>query len=165
MVISRLCRHLFVPRWVALRVFPPATLAAVERAIVAAESRHDGQIRFVIEVGLDFGQLLRGVTARARALEAFSMLRVWDTERNNGVLVYVLLADRDVEIIADRGIHRVTGTPEWQRICRLMRDAYAVGDYRTGSVDGIRAIADVLARVHPRVGDSANELPDAPVVL
>src|SRR4051794_24842707 len=118
MNIARICRHVFATRAGARRCFTPAVLSEIEASIKDVESRHSGEIRFVVETALDIDDLLRGVTPRTRALEVFSHTRVWDTESNNGVLVYVLLADRDVEILADRGIATRVPPEEWETICR-----------------------------------------------
>ena len=105
----RLSRHFFTGRLAVRRIFTEHSLEAVKQAIQQAEAGHKGEIRFAVEASLDTLPLLRDQSARERGLEVFSQLRVWDTEHNNGVLIYLLLADRDVEIIADRGIHRRVG--------------------------------------------------------
>jgi uncharacterized membrane protein len=107
----------------------------------------------------------KDVTPRERALEVFGLLRVWDTEHNNGVLIYLLLADRDVEIIADRGIAKAVPDSEWRAICAAIESASAAGKHADGVVEGIQAVSAVLARHFPHRGDSSNELPDRPVVL
>lgn len=163
---QRLFRHLvFIPAQVK-RAFPPRSLNAVEQAVRACEGSHQGEIRFVVEGALDLIPLLKGVTARERALEVFSSLRVWDTEHNNGVLVYLLLADRDVEIVADRGVHRLAGDAVWEGICREMESAFAQGNFEDGAIAGIQAISRCLAEYYP-VGGGAkpNELADRPLVL
>ena len=100
------------------RIFPPHVLAAIERAIKAGEATHSGQVRFVVEGALDGAPLFRDQSARARALDVFSQLRIWDTAHNNGVLIYLLLADRDVEIVADRGIDAKVGAAGWEKSAR-----------------------------------------------
>jgi len=152
-------------RWRVNRAFPGDTLAAIDRAIKASEAAHRGEIRFAVEGALHIDPLLRGQTARERAIDVFSHLRVWDTERNNGVLIYLLLADRDVEIVADRGIHEKVGGQEWERICRNMEAAFRQADYEGGVIGGIREVTRHLAEHFPPVGDDRNELPDKPVVL
>ncbi len=137
---------------------------AIEAAIRASESAHQGQIRFVVEAALDGVPLLRAQSARDRAIDVFSLLRVWDTDHNNGVLIYLLLADRDVEIVADRGISSRVGQ-DWERICRDMERAFREGQFEQGVLDGIRAVGAHLARHYPSQGRSPNELPDSPVVL
>lgn len=119
-----------------------------------------------MEGALHSAALLRGQTAGERAMEVFSLLRVWDTEHNNGVLIYVLLADRAVEIVADRGIHAKVGTQEWAKICHSMETAFAQGRYLEGMEAGIRAVTHCLAEHFPvRDGERAGELPDSPVLL
>lgn len=154
-----------MPPWRVRNVFPPVTLNVIEAAIAASEKTHAGQIRFVVEAALHPLALWRGQSARARALEIFSQLRIWDTEDNNGVLVYLLLADHDVEIVADRGIHARVGDAEWEMICRGMEAAFRQGRFEAGVADGIRVIGAHLARYYPRAGDGGNELVDEPVLL
>lgn len=165
MKLCRLLRHLFFPPWWLRVRFPRSTLAAIEEAIQASERTHRGQIRFVLEARLDLPALLRDVTPRQRALEVFAQLRVWDTEENNGVLIYVLLADRDVEIVADRGIARRVPVEEWEAICRRMEAAFRAGRFQEGAVAGVAAVGALLARHFPPEGTPANELPDRPVLL
>ena len=154
-----------VTKWRINRAFPVDTLVAIDRAIKASEATHRGEIRFVVEGALDTAPLLRGQTARERAIDVFSQLRIWDTERNNGVLIYLLLADRDVEIVADRGIDAKVGPEEWERICRKMEAAFRQGDFEEGVIDGIQKVTRHLSEHFPPIGDDRNELPDTPVVL
>ncbi len=163
--LARLMRHLFHPGWLVSRAFPRQALARIAAAVAASERGHAGEIRFVVEGALDFLPLLRGQTARQRALEVFSSLGVWDTEANSGVLIYLLLADRDVEILADRGFNGRVPPREWEDICREMEDRFARGEFERGALDGIARI-DALSRRHfPPAGGNPNELPDAPAVL
>jgi len=165
-MLSRLLRHLFASPWGARRAFPPNTLQAIEAAIARSELRHRGELRFVIERTLDPLSVMRGQSPRERAIEVFSLLRVWDTEHNTGVLIHVLLADRSVEIVADRGIHARVGEAEWSRICRAMEAAFGQGRFEQGALDGIDAVSRCLD-AHVPAGDAApnNELPDAAVLL
>lgn len=165
MDIKRIARHLLMTPWQVRRAFPRAALTAIEQAIKASETEHTGELRFVVEGALDVAPLLRGQSARERAIDVFSQLRIWDTAHNNGVLIYVLLADRDVEIVADRGIHTKVGAPEWETICRTMEAAFTQADYEGGVVSGIRAVAQHLMKHFPATGAGRNELPDKPVVL
>lgn len=165
MGIERIVRHLMATRWMVDRAFPRDALLAIERAVKASEATHCGEIRFVVEGALDIAPLLRGQTARERAIDVFSQLRIWDTERNNGVLIYLLLADRDVEIVADRGIDAKVGPQEWERICRKMEAAFRQADYKGGGIGGIQEVTRHLAEHFPPTGDDRNELPDKPVVL
>jgi TPM domain len=165
MSMKRIARHHVVTKWRVNRAFPGDTLIAIDRAIKASEATHRGEIRFVVEGALDTAPLLRGQTARERAIDVFSQLRIWDTERNNGVLIYLLLADRGVEIVADRGIDAKVGPQEWERICRKMEAAFRQADYEGGVVGGIQEVTRHLAEHFPPIGDDRNELPDKPVVL
>ena len=141
-------------------------MRAIEKTIGEEERRHAGQIRFAVEASLPFGESLRGAQSRERAVGWFGRLGVWDTEHNSGVLIYLLLADRRVEIVADRGIHSKVGTAAWEAICGEMQQEFARGQFERGVVIGVRAISDLLAAHYPaRGGDKPNELPDKPVVL
>jgi uncharacterized membrane protein len=161
----RIFRHLAMPSWRVRQCFPKSAMRAIERAIRESERNHHGQIRFAVEAALDTGRLLRGLSARERAIELFSRLRVWDTEHNNGVLLYLLLADRDVEIVADRGIHARVGAEEWEHICREMEAQFRASRFEDGALAGIRAVNELLARHFPGPGSKADNLPDAPIVL
>ncbi len=165
MSMERIVRHLLVTKWMVNRAFPRDTLTAIDKAIKASETTHRGEIRFVVEGALETAPLLRGQTARERAIDVFSQLRIWDTERNNGVLIYLLLSDRDVEIVADRGVDAKVGPQEWERICREMEAAFRRGDFEGGVIGGIREVTRHLAEHFPPIGTDRNELPDKPVVL
>ena len=165
MKLRRIVRHLFTTIWSARRAFPGATLTAIERTIRECEQTHRGQIRFVVEHSLDLVDLLHGVTARDRAIEAFAHLRIWDTEHNNGVLIYLLLADKRVEILADRGVHARVGSQGWDPIGHEMERAFRNGDFGQGVIRGIRAVGEHLGRHYPSDRPRADELPDRPVVL
>jgi TPM domain len=177
MDVRRLLRHLTTTRADVRRAFPPRALDAIEAAIKASEARHVGQIRFAIEGGLDGRPLWCGQTARQRAIELFAQLHVWDTERNNGLLVYLLLADRAVEIVVDRGLHGQVPTGEWTTVCERMRASFEKGDFEQGAISGIRAVTQHLAAHFPTTlptsatqptplgGFAVNELPDRPITL
>lgn len=165
MNIQRLTKHLLASHWRVRRAFPPATVTAIGEAIRAAEQGHDGEIRFAVEGALDPWSLLRGQTPRERALEVFSHLRVWDTQHNNGVLIYILLADHAVEIVADRGIHAHETTATWAAICRQIETACGRGEYEAGAKAGIAAVAQALRRHFPRPDTQGNELPNEAVLL
>jgi uncharacterized membrane protein len=163
--LKRFARHLATDHRTVRRAFPREALARIEAAISAGERAHAGQVRFAVEAALPLSLVLARQTPRERALDVFGRLRVWDTEGNSGVLVYLLLADRRVEIIADRGIHREVGEAEWQSICRQMESAFRERRFADGAVAGIDAVSALLARHFPRTGAAINELPDQPVVL
>ena len=156
----------FVSHFVVRRHFSASVLDAVQKAIAAGEQQHQGQVCFAIEGALPLRELARGRSPRARAQEVFAHLRVWDTEHNSGVLIYVLLADHAIEIVADRGIAARVAQSEWQALCDRMRDRFAGGDYERGAVEGVSAASAILARHFPADGSvKANELPDRPVLL
>ncbi len=165
MGIRRIGKHLLQHNWRARRIFPPEVLATIERTIKAGEATHSGQVRFVVEGALDGRPLFRDQPARERALDIFSQLRIWDTAHNNGVLIYLLLADRDVEIIADRGIDAKVGRAGWDEICKAMETDFKAGNFSGGVIRGIEAVSKQLAAHFPRHGGGTNELPDAPVVM
>ncbi|HEY0665326.1 MAG TPA: TPM domain-containing protein [Gallionella sp.] len=165
---KRIMLHLSSGRATVRRAFPPNALVAIEQAIRATEMRYGGQIRFAVEASLELAPLFAGQSARERAIEVFSELRVWDTELNNGVLIYLLLADRDVEIVADRGVHARLGSEAWESICQEMESAFREGRFEAGVLAGIHSVGQHLARLYPRTGDQkagSNELPDSPVVM
>ena len=145
--------------------FPAHSLHAIEQAINEAEAKHAGQVRFVVEASLDFAALWRNQAASERAIDMFSQLRVWDTEHNNGVLIYLLLADRDVEIVADRGIHTKLGKAGWEKICLEMESAFRLGNFEAGVIKGIHAVSSYLQQHFPKKSTSVNELPNEPIIL
>jgi uncharacterized membrane protein len=163
--LTRMLRHLSVPPWAVRRRFTPLVLARIEAAIVDVERRHAGEIRFAIENALEPGELWRNVATRARALQVFGLLRVWDTEHNNGVLIYVLYAERAVEIVADRAIARKVGQGQWDRLCAAVTAEFRAGRFEQGSVQAIEGVAALLAEHFPQAGGDADELPNQPVLL
>ncbi|MDN4987994.1 TPM domain-containing protein [Bradyrhizobium arachidis] len=165
MGIRRITRHLLQHHWRAKQAFPQEVLDRIEQAIKQSEATHSGQVRFVVEGALDGRPLFRNQHARARALDVFSHLRIWDTAHNNGVLIYLLLADRDVEIVADRGIDAKVGAAGWEAICRAMEVEFSAGRFERGVIDGIAAVSRELAKHFPPGRGHPNELPDKPVVI
>src|SRR5215218_1921113 len=165
MSIKRITRHLLQHHWRARQVFPKDVLDRIEQAIKRGEAMHSGQVRFVVEGALDGSPLFRNQPARERALDVFSQLRIWDTAHNNGVLIYLLLADRDVEIVADRGIDAKVGPDGWEKICVEMETQFRARNFEGGVIKGIEAVSRELATYFPRSGAGPNELPDAPVVM
>jgi uncharacterized membrane protein len=161
----RLLRHLCTPFWILRLRFPAPLLKQIETRIGEIERNHPGELRFVVEHALELGDLLDRVTPRQRALELFGLLRVWDTETNNGVLIYVLYAEHAVEIVADRGLARRVTQDEWDSLCRGVETRFREGDFGGGSLAAIDGASGLLKRqpsVHP-VG--SNELPDQPLLL
>ena len=165
MDIIRILKHLVAPRWVVARAFPLAVVDRIEAAIRASEVSHRGEIRFVVEAGLDLFPLLKGITPRERALEVFAQLRVWDTEENTGVLVYVQCIDRDIEIVADRGISARVPQAEWEAVCQRMEEAFQSRRFEHGTLAGIERITTLLTQHFPAGRANADELPDKPVTL
>jgi len=163
--IKRTLKHLLSARWQVARVLPSSAMHRIQAAITESERLHDGELRFAVEPGLDWHQLGRGQTSRARAIEVFSQLRVWDTAHNSGVLIYLLLADRKVEIVADRGIHAKVGQAGWETLCRHMERQFRAGAFEVGVLEGIAAITELLQQHFPALEDNPNELPDTPIVL
>ena len=162
---TRWFKHLFMPLWAWRRAFPQATLDAIEAAIRTSEITHNGEIRFAIENTLAASRVWRGMTGRERAVEVFSTLRVWDTEHNSGVLVYLLLADRDIEIVADRGIAARVDAAAWEAIAQNMEAAFRQGDFERGVLAGIEQISALLTAHFPPTEDNSNELANRPVIL
>lgn len=161
--LRRILRHRWIDEVDAARALGPAALERLEQRVAASERRHSGEIRLCIEAGLPLSYLWRDATPRQRALTMFGKLRVWDTERNNGVLIYLLIAERAIEIVADRGLSARVDAAEWQRLVGAMRDAFGAGRYEQGLAQAIDAVDALLARHFPLTPGQANpnELPDA----
>jgi len=147
MNIKRILKHLLMTDGQVSRTFSRGTLNNIEAAIKASEAEHIGEIRFAVEGGLDGTPLFKGQSARERAIELFAQLRVWDTQQNTGVLIYLLLADRAVEIIADRGIHDKVESQEWSKVCRQMEVYFKQSNFEGGVVDGVQAVTRHLRKV------------------
>lgn len=161
----RVLAHLLKSPATLHRYFPSHALTAIEHAIAASEAQHRAEVRVAIEVALDLGALWRLRTARERALEVFAELGVWSCRERNGVLIYVLLAERDVEIVADEGLAERISESEWQRVCAVMESAFAGGRWRDGILLGIEAATALLAREYPATGPNVDEQPNRPAVL
>lgn len=163
--LRRTLKHLWFPDWQLRQRLPERALRDITEAIRDSETRHRGEIRFAVEASLPLGLLLRGESAANRALDLFSALRVWDTEHNSGVLIYLLLADRDVEIVADRGLNGRVSPQEWEAICKRMEKTFGSGEFEAGTLAAIAEIGDLLADRLPSSAGDRNELPDRPVLL
>lgn len=172
MTASRLGRtwsHLVNEARTVRRVFHDAMLARIEDAIAHGEHTHAAELRIAIEASLPLRDVWRGRTPRDRALEVFGALRVWDTAANNGVLLYVLWADRAVEIVADRAAASAIAPVHWREVCDLLAAAYRSGDFTQGTTVAIERIHTLLTGAFPVAADGAgggvNELPDRPAIL
>lgn len=163
--IKRWFIHALTPPWRWRLKFPDTLLRDIEHAIEESESTHRGELRFAVENTLTPGRVWRGLTARQRALEIFSRLGVWDTEENSGVLIYVMLADHEVHIVADRGINHCVNSRQWQAIANHMQSAFSRNEFKTGCLTGIREITELLNQHFPATGKKRNELPDHPVII
>lgn len=158
--VLRWLKHLFTPTWRVRQLFPQSLLQKIEVGIGASEQQHQGQLRFVIESSFNASAIFSGTTPRARALEWFGSLRVWDTEHNSGVLVYISMADHAIEVIADRGINNKVNPQAWIDVCALMQVKFAEKDYAEGLESGLAAINTLLMTHMPRKTPLVNELPD-----
>lgn len=165
MDLKRIFKHMFTPPWAVAGMFSPAAMKSIENAISESECSHDGELRFAVEGSLKLWLLLHDRTPRARATEIFSQLRVWDTARNSGVLIYVQAVDRHIEIIADRGINAKVERSQWDEIAGHMQIAFRAQRYDTGVIEGMREITALLARHFPPTVANPDELPNAPVVI
>lgn len=162
--MARWWRH-FICGLTGRKYFPAVVLDTIQKIITAGESKHLGEICVVIERALPLVDLSKKVSARQRANALFSHLRVWDTERNNGVLIYILLADRAIEIVADRGITATVPQKEWDDICVQMRAAFAEDRFMEGMKTGVIAVQQLLIQHFPDSEKSINEIEDRPVLL
>ena len=159
----RVLKHLLIPDWLARRPFPERALERIGQAISGSERLHRGEICFAVEGGLP-PQALRA-SCRDRARELFGLLGAWDTEENIGVLIYVQLIDRDIEIVADRGIAARVAQSEWEAVCKRMEESFGNHDFLDGSLEAIERVTSLLARHFPASGVNPNELPDRPRLL
>ena len=169
-MIGRFFRHLFALPWALRRALPARTLEAIELAIEASEARHAGELRFVVENALHPLAVLRGQSGRERAIEVFSALRVWDTEHNNGVLIYLLLAEHAIELVADRGVNRLVAPGAWQAMVTRLGGALHEGRFEDGLTQALEEVSALLVAHFPAEGGAEaprrmNELPDLPVLL
>lgn len=137
----------------------------ITQAIGESEKKHDAEIVFAIEPSIAPLAAWKGYSARERSIDVFSNLRVWDTEQNNGVMIYLLLADHDIEIVADRGVNRLAGAQYWEDVCHQMEERFRKGEFEEGVVEGIETITKLLAKHYPKTKDNPNEIPDKPVIV
>lgn len=164
-MLGAFLRNALTGPWIVRRYFPRDALREVELAVKQSEARHAGQLRVVIEGHLDPWEVFAHLSAGEKAVSHFAQLGVWDTEHNNGVLLYLLLSEKKIEIVADRGINNKVTPETWQHICRDMSCSFKDGNYLTGLLETIEAISDVLEKHFPDTGSEKNELPDFPLVI
>ncbi|WP_171161906.1 TPM domain-containing protein [Usitatibacter palustris] len=161
--LKRFLRHMAMTPYKSKLCFPDKTMAEIQRVVAECEAKHRGEVRFVVEAELSTAQLWANMTSRQRAIEVFSSLQVWNTEENSGILIYLLLADHKVEIVADRGINAKVADDAWRSICSAMEQEYRAGRFESGAIAGVKAASELLVAHFPARETNANELPDAPV--
>ena len=162
----RLLKHLWLDEDDTARAIPPELVERLARRVAASERRHTGEVRIYVEAGLPLSYLLRGAKPRERAVAMFGKLRIWDTEQNNGVLIYLLLAEHAIEIVADRGVARHVPHAQWQAVVEHMRTAFREGRFEDGLTHALEEVSALLVQHFPAApgAANANELPDAPVL-
>lgn len=163
--MSRLLAHLLHTPLATRRAFPTPVQEAIRQTIADGEQGHRGEVRFVVEGDWPLGDVLAGKSVRERALEVFGLTRVWDTADNTGILIYVLLCEHKVEILADRGLNAVAGAETWAEVCANLTAAFRGGRYEEGAVQAVRSVTELLRQHFPSDGHNPNELPDAPIIL
>ena len=165
MNMSRVFNHLLHPPWLVRYKFPPATLDRIEECIKNSETQHSGEICFAVESSISFFELLQNNSSFEHGIDVFSELRIWDTAQNNGVLILLILADRKVEIVADRGLNEKITEDEWQRICQFMEKSFLQNNFEAGVVEGIHEITQLLTKHYPSKAGTTNELPNKPIII
>ncbi len=164
--LKRICKHRWLDDADSNRAVPPDMVERLMRRVMASERRHSGEVRIYVEAGLPMSYLWRDANARERALTLFGKLRIWDTELNNGVLIYLLLADHAIELVADRGLNQRVSVGEWQAMATKLGAAIRAGQYEEGLTQALEEVSAVLVKHFPLESNHANlnELPDRPVV-
>ncbi len=165
-IVARMLRHRWLDESDTRRAIPPALVARLADRVAASEERHSGEIRVYVEAGLPMSYLWREAGPRERAVAMFGKLRVWDTEQNNGVLIYLLLAEHAIEIVADRGLSTRVPPQEWKAIVARMGHAFRDGRFEDGLTQALEEVSALLVAHFPvdSAGDKRNELPDEPVL-
>lgn len=163
--LPRIWRHLFTTGATSRRTFPPATLDDIQKAIAHGETMHRAEVRLVIEPSLSIQDVLNGKTSRERALELFSIYGIWDTEENCGILIYIELADHQVEIVADRGVNRIIKESEWQEVCQTITRGFARNVYGPSVIAALEKLNALLHERFPDEDPGANQLSDRPIML
>ncbi len=162
--LQRILRHRWIDEADTRKAVPPELVERLTRRVAASERRHSGEVRICVEAGLPLSYLWRGASARERAVAMFGKLRVWDTEHNNGVLIYLLLAEHAIEIVADRGLSRHVPPTEWRAIVQRMGNAFREGRFEDGLTQALEEVSALLVQHFPLAegAGNPNELPDAP---
>lgn len=163
--IKRWFRHALMPPWRWRVLFPKATLSGIEDSLRNSSCQHLGELHFAVENALAPGKVWRGMSARQRAIEVFSNLRLWDTEENSGVLIYLLLADRAVHVVADRGINKHVAQAEWDAVVKSMEKEFRQGDFLSGSLQGIERTVKLLACHFPCEAEGRTGFSCKPVII
>jgi len=163
--LARLLRHLFTTAAAGRRLFPSATLKAIQAAIAQGEKLHRAEVRLIVEPAMPVADVFGGMSSRERARLLFSDYRIWDTEENCGVLVYVNLADHKVEIIADRAVGRAIAAADWQKVCRTMTAGFAAGNYHDSAIAALAQLNALLHAHFPSDGATPNELSNRPLII
>jgi uncharacterized membrane protein len=164
--LQRILRHRWMDDSDTRRAVPPELLKRLENYVTASEARHSGEVRICIEAGMPTSYLWRDATPRDRAVAMFGKLRVWDTEHNNGVLIYLLLAENAIEIVADRGLNHCVSTTQWQAVTQRMAAAFKARKFEEGLTQALQEVSALLVQHFP-LGESqarGNGLPNAPDV-
>jgi uncharacterized membrane protein len=164
-IFYRLLKHLFTTHAAGKRTFPPSTLKAIEAAITEGESLHKAEVRLIVEHSLSGRAVLHRITSRQRAIELFSQYRIWDTEDNCGVLVYINIADRKLEIVADRAVSKLIPNKGWHAVCRTMTEGFSQGEFHHSSAAAMAQLNALLQSHLPADGTHSNQLPNKPIVL
>lgn len=166
--LTRTLRHLTTTRRAGRKAFPVDTLKAIQSAIAEGETQHRAEVRLIVEPALDLYAAATGMTSRQRARELFTLYGIWDTEENCGVLIYINLADHQVEIIADRGITRDVPKEVWHTVCRTMTDGFAQQMYHDSAIAGLKQLNALLREHFPERTEEVeqqNQLPNRPILL
>jgi uncharacterized membrane protein len=162
----RILKHLWLDANDSRRALPPQMLTRLMQRVAASEQRHSGEIRICVEAGLPWSYLWRHAAARERAVTLFGKLRVWDTAHNNGVLIYLLMADQAIEIVADRGLNDKVSPAQWHDMLERMRGAFKQRLYEEGLTQAVAEISALLVAHFPlhTGATNLNELPDQPLL-
>lgn len=163
--IKRALRHLFTTNRAGKKAFPEATLQAIQEVITEGEKLHRAEVQLIVEPSLPLSEIWEGTSSRERAIDLFSLHRIWDTEENSGILIYIDLADHQVEIVADRGIDHITSSDEWASVCSTMTSGFAQGNYHDSAIAALKLLNDILHDHLPDTENLPNQLPNRPIIL